>query len=263
VCYRVRVCLHPSLPSIYILVFSSWLHISSAHDCVAISYSAHYTFLCHICRPGGHRLFQRLHDLQVVEMMPTTIPVSPNDGDTVSSSPFSTDGLVIVSPAESIRALATSTDLEVERYEDIVVLFGMENVLLSDRHLIWEVKRLGEFFKFSSIQINTGTHESMNGWQFLRQKIASYLKHDMSAMLTDQQQLLFGPEKHLQIYVSTTDKGFHKVLHAGSYERTFLELYKYVKREYHSVNAFEIHITFFSPAFYVKPLRRSSSSLAT
>jgi hypothetical protein len=78
-------------------------------------------------------------------MIPTTIPDSPNDSDTVSSLPYSMDGLVIVSPAESICALATSTDPEVERHEDIVVLFGMENTPLSDRHLIWKRNVLVSF----------------------------------------------------------------------------------------------------------------------
>jgi hypothetical protein len=89
----------------------------------------------------------------------------------------------------------------------------------------------------------------MTGWQFLCQKIVSYLNHYMSAMLTGQQQSLFALEKHLQIYVSTTDKGFHKVLHAWSYKRTFMELHKYIKQEYHPSNAFEIRTSFFSPAF--------------
>jgi hypothetical protein len=75
-------------------------------------------------------LFQQLHDKQLIRMILTTIPNSPNDGNTVSSLPYSTDGLVIMSPAESIRALATSTNPEVERYEDIVVLFGMGNIPL-------------------------------------------------------------------------------------------------------------------------------------
>jgi hypothetical protein len=83
----------------------------------------------------------------------------------------------------------------------------------------------------------------MTGWQFLHQKIVSYLNHYMSALLTGQQQPLFALEKHLQIYVSTTDKGFHKVLHAWSYKRTFMELYKYIKQEYHPSNAFKIRMS--------------------
>jgi hypothetical protein len=184
--------------------------------------------------------------------MSDLVAISPTPSDRVSTSPFSTESVVVVSPEAQNRLLSTNMNEVPSPFNNIVLHFGLENFVPEAHDDFWEEQRLGDYYRFSTM--STNTHDFVTGWQYLRSEIVTYINRSVSKMLTNEQIDLFRPDNHLQIYLTTTDKGFRKVLRGNSYEQTFYDLYNYVIRNHCADNNFLcIYIVLFTD-FYDESL---------
>jgi hypothetical protein len=164
-----------------------------------------------------------------------------------TSTPDPIRGQTTVSPTMTTTTVDSTPSTITLVLQDILLMFGMENIIPEHRSLVWQRQRLGRYYDFHLDRIHKYDHPT--GWDYFRESIATYVQRAMGAMLSSDQAILYHPHQHLQIYVNTSDGGFSDVLHEPSYDRTMRELSKYIRQESLNLINFGVTITFFSPAF--------------